>query len=85
MQMQKMKLEEFDFDLPEELIAQEPIENRSKSRLLVLNKSTGEIEHKIFEDVIDYLQKGDCLVLNNTKVIPARLIGRRQRTGVELR
>jgi len=81
MQMQKMKLEEFDFDLPEELIAQEPIENRSKSRLLVLNKSTGEIEHKIFEDVIDYLQKGDCLVLNNTKVIPARLIGRRQRTG----
>jgi len=75
-----MKLEEFDFYLPEELIAQEPIENRSKSRLLVLNKKSGEIEHKHFEDIIQYLAPGDCLVLNDTKVIPARLMGRRQGT-----
>jgi len=75
-----MKLEEFDFFLPEELIAQEPIENRSKSRLLVLNKVNGEIEHKNFEDIIHYLEPGDCLVLNNTKVIPARLMGQRKNT-----
>ncbi|WP_213974779.1 tRNA preQ1(34) S-adenosylmethionine ribosyltransferase-isomerase QueA [Tepidanaerobacter acetatoxydans] len=76
-----MKLEDFDFDLPEELIAQEPIKDRSKSRLLVLNKTTGEIEHKIFEDVVNYFEQGDCLVLNNTKVIPARLIGYRKKTN----
>ena len=73
-----MKLEDFDFDLPEELIAQEPIKERSKSRLLVLNKISGNIEHKTFEDVIDYMEPRDCLVLNNTKVIPARLIGNRK-------
>ena len=66
--------------MPEELIAQEPIKNRSESRLMVLNKSSGIIEHKKFEDVIDYLSPGDCLVLNNTKVIPARLIGKRKKT-----
>lgn len=76
-----MKLEEFDFYLPEELIAQEPIENRAKSRLLVLNRINGEIEHKSFEDIISYLKPGDCLVLNNTKVIPARLMGRRKNTN----
>lgn len=75
-----MKVDEFDFYLPEELIAQEPIENRSKSRLLVLNKNNGTIEHKSFEDIIHYLQPGDCLVLNDTKVIPARLYGRRKHT-----
>ncbi len=75
-----MKLKEFDFYLPEELIAQEPIENRSKSRLLVLDKTSGEIEHRSFEDIIYYLKPGDCLVLNNTKVIPARLMGRRKKT-----
>ncbi|HHY70448.1 MAG TPA: tRNA preQ1(34) S-adenosylmethionine ribosyltransferase-isomerase QueA [Thermoanaerobacterales bacterium] len=75
-----MKLEDFDFDLPEELIAQEPIKERSKSRLLVLNKISGNIEHKTFEDVIDYMEPRDCLVLNNTKVIPARLIGNRKKT-----
>ena len=75
-----MKLEDFNFDLPEELIAQEPIKDRSKSRLLVLNKASGKIEHKIFEDVIHYLEPGDCLVLNNTKVIPARLMGHRKKT-----
>ena len=75
-----MKLKDFDFDLPEELIAQEPISNRAKSRLLVLNKSNGIIEHKVFEDIVNYLKPGDCLVLNNTKVIPARLIGYRKKT-----
>jgi S-adenosylmethionine:tRNA ribosyltransferase-isomerase len=75
-----MKLKDFDFDLPEELIAQEPVKDRSKSRLLVLNKTSGLIEHKIFEDIICYLEPGDCLVLNNTKVIPARLMGYRIKT-----
>jgi len=75
-----MKIEEFDFYLPEELIAQEPIEDRSKSRLLVLNKTSGEIEHRKFEDIIKYLNSKDCLVLNDTKVIPARLMGIRKNT-----
>lgn len=70
-----MKLKEFDYYLPEELIAQDPLEKRSDSRLLLLNKETGEIEHKIFKDIIGYLNPGDCLVINDTKVIPARLIG----------
>ncbi len=75
-----MKLEDFDFNLPDELIAQEPIKKRSKSRLLVLNKANGNIEHKTFEDIIKYLKPRDCLVLNDTKVIPARLIGNRKKT-----
>ena len=70
-----MKTDDFDYYLPEELIAQTPLKDRSSSRLLVLDKKTGEIEHKHFYDIIDYLDKGDTLVLNNTKVIPARLIG----------
>ena len=70
-----MDVKAFDYDLPEELIAQDPLEDRSSSRLMVLDKKTGDIEHKIFRDVVDYLQPGDCLVLNNTKVIPARLFG----------
>lgn len=65
-----MDVKAFDYDLPEELIAQDPLEDRSSSRLMVLDKKTGDIEHKIFRDVVDYLQPGDCLVLNNTKVIP---------------
>ena len=76
-----MKTSDFYFDLPEELIAQTPLEDRSNSRLMVLDKKTGEIEHKIFKDVIDYLNPGDCLVLNNTRVIPARLIGEKVDTG----
>lgn len=76
-----MKKEDFYFDLPEELIAQTPIENRESSRLLVLNKKTGEIEHRIFSDITQYLNKGDCLVLNDTRVIPARLFGHRKETG----
>ena len=76
-----MKTSDFYFDLPEELIAQVPIEDRSSSKLMVLDKETGIIEHKIFKDVINYLNPGDCLVLNNTRVIPARLIGEKQDTG----
>lgn len=72
-----MKTHDFYFDLPEELIAQDPLEDRSSSRLLVLNKETGDMEHKHFHDIIHYLRPGDCLVLNNTKVIPARLFGER--------
>jgi S-adenosylmethionine:tRNA ribosyltransferase-isomerase len=76
-----MELKEFYYHLPEDLIAQEPLEDRSKSRLLVLHKNDGVIEHRIFEDIIEYLEPGDCLVLNDTKVIPARLIGARKDTG----
>lgn len=76
-----MKTSDFYFDLPEELIAQDPLEDRSSSRLLVLDKETGKTEHHIFKDIIDYLNPGDCLVLNNTKVIPARLLGSREATG----
>ena len=79
--MSNLKTSDFYFDLPEELIAQDPLEDRSSSRLLVLNKETGETEHHIFKDVIDYLHPGDCLVLNNTKVIPARLLGVKEDTG----
>ncbi len=75
-----MKVEDFDYFLKEELIAQTPLENRDESRLLVLDKKTGEIEHKHFKDIIDYLEKGDTLVLNNTKVLPARLIGEKEQT-----
>lgn len=70
-----MKTQDFYYDLPEELIAQDPLEDRSGSRLLILDKEKGTIEHKIFKQLIDYLLPGDCLVINNTKVIPARLIG----------
>ncbi|MDR0880257.1 MAG: tRNA preQ1(34) S-adenosylmethionine ribosyltransferase-isomerase QueA [Clostridioides sp.] len=76
-----MKTSDFKFDLPQELIAQVPIEDRSSSRLMVLDRETGNIEHKIFKDVVDYLNPGDCLVLNDTKVIPARLIGQKVETG----
>ena len=70
-----MKLEEFNYYLPEELIAQTPIKQRDASRLMILNKETGEVCHKHFYDIIDYLNPGDTLVLNDTKVLPARLIG----------
>ena len=76
-----MKTSDFYFDLPEELIAQVPIKDRTSSKLMVLDKESGEIEHKVFKDVIDYLNPGDCLVLNNTRVIPARLIGEKADTG----
>ena len=76
-----MKTSDFAYDLPQELIAQDPLENRSASRLLLLNKYTGERKHTVFHEIIDYLCQGDCLVLNNTKVIPARLIGAREESG----
>ena len=79
--MSELKTSDFYFDLPEELIAQDPLEDRSSSRLLMLNKGNGNTEHHIFKDIIDYLNPGDCLVLNNTKVIPARLLGVKEDTG----
>ena len=79
-----MDLHDFYYDLPEELIAQDPLSDRSSSRLMVLDKETGEIEHKIFRDIVDYLKPGDCLVVNDTKVIPARLIGTKADTGATI-
>lgn len=79
-----MKTSDFYYDLPEELIAQDPLEDRSSSRLLVLNKKTGEREHHIFKEIVRYLRPGDCLVINDTKVIPARLIGEREGTGARI-
>ncbi len=76
-----MNLKDFDYNLPESLIAQEPINERDKSRLLVLNKENGNIKHLLFKDIIDFLSKGDCLVLNDTRVIPARLFGEKNGTG----
>ncbi len=79
-----MKLSDFYYDLPEELIAQDPLLKRSDSRLMVINRENGSIEHKHFTDVINYLEKGDCLVINDTKVIPARLIGVKEDTGASI-
>ncbi len=76
-----MKVTDFDYDLPEELIAQDPLEKRSNSRLMVLDKNTGEISHQHFYDIKNYLKAGDCLVINNTRVIPARLYGARVGSG----
>ena len=79
-----LRKEDFYFNLPEELIAQDPLEDRSSSRLLVLDKETGEVEHHIFKEIVGYLNPGDCLVINDTKVIPARLIGEREGTGAKV-
>ena len=76
-----MKTSDFYFDLPEELIAQDPLEDRTSSRLLVLDKETGATEHHVFRDILDMVGPGDCMVLNNTKVIPARLYGSKEDTG----
>ena len=76
-----MQVKDFDFELPQELIAQDPLKDRSASRLLLLNRKTGEIQHKSFKNIIDYLSPNDCLVLNNTRVLPARLIGAKEKTG----
>ena len=75
-----MKTSDFDYYLPEELIAQTPIKDRDKSRLLIMDRVSGDLEHKTFSDIIDYLNPGDVLVLNNTKVLPARLIGHKEDT-----
>lgn len=82
--MEEFKKSDFYFDLPQELIAQDPLEDRSGSRLLMLNKDTGEVMHRIFRDITDYLEPGDCLVLNDTKVIPARLLGTKADTGAAI-
>ncbi|MCI5480831.1 MAG: tRNA preQ1(34) S-adenosylmethionine ribosyltransferase-isomerase QueA [Lachnospiraceae bacterium] len=79
-----MKTSDFYFDLPQELIAQDPLEDRSSSRLLVLDKKNGDIEHHIFRDIVDFLNPGDCLVVNNTKVIPARLFGVKEGTQAKI-
>ncbi len=79
-----MKTSDFYYELPPELIAQDPIDDRSSSRLLVLDKNTGDIQHKTFKNIKDYLKKGDCLVLNNTRVIPARLFGTKVPTGAKI-
>ena len=76
-----MRVSDFHYDLPQELIAQEPLKDRHLSRLLVLDKETGNIEHKVFKDIIKYLNKGDCIVLNDTRVLPARLLGEKEDTG----
>lgn len=81
---QPMKTSDFYFELPEELIAQDPLEDRSSSRLMVVDKKTGEVTHRIFRDIVEYLHPGDCLVINDTKVIPARLIGVREDTGAKI-
>ncbi len=79
-----MKTSDFYFDLPKELIAQEPIKDRSASRLLCLNRAKNSIEHKVFKDILDYINPGDCLVLNDTKVIPARLLGVKENTSADI-
>ena len=76
-----MKVKDFYFDLPEEQIAQKPAEKRDLSRLMVFDRESGEVEHKVFKDIVDYLNEGDCLVLNNTRVLPARLFGAKENTG----
>lgn len=82
--MTQLKKSDFNFNLPQELIAQDPLEERSASRLLVLNRETGAVEHHQFQDITNYLRPGDCLVLNNTKVIPARLMGVKEDTGAAI-
>ena len=82
--MTELRKSDFYFDLPQELIAQDPLADRSSSRLLVLDKQSGEVSHHVFKDIIEYLHAGDCLVLNNTKVIPARLLGEREGTGAHV-
>ena len=79
-----MNINDFDYDLPKELIAQTPLENRADSKLLVMDKKTGELTHEVFKDITKYLHKGDVLVLNNTKVIPARLIGEKEETKAHI-
>lgn len=80
----RMNVKDFYYDLPQELIAQDPLEDRSASKLLLLDKKTGEVKHQIFRDILSYLKPGDCLVLNDTKVIPARLIGSKEGTDARI-
>ncbi|GAB5417505.1 MAG: tRNA preQ1(34) S-adenosylmethionine ribosyltransferase-isomerase QueA [Crocinitomicaceae bacterium] len=82
--MNKMKLSQFNFDLPEELIAEYPSENRDESRLMVVHRETGKIEHKLFKDLMDYVDEGDVMIRNNTKVFPARMYGNKEKTGAKI-
>ncbi|MFT6922580.1 MAG: S-adenosylmethionine:tRNA ribosyltransferase-isomerase [Crocinitomicaceae bacterium] len=82
--MNKMKLSQFNFDLPEELIAEYPSENRDESRMMVIHRDTGKIEHKLFKDVINYIDEGDVMIMNNTKVFPARMYGNKEKTGAKI-
>ena len=79
-----MKLSHFEFELPEELLAQYPTDHRDESRLMVLNRKEGTIEHKLFKDVINYFDEGDVIMLNNTKVFPARMFGNKEKTGARI-
>jgi S-adenosylmethionine:tRNA ribosyltransferase-isomerase len=82
--MSKMKLSEFSFDLPEELVANYPSENRDDARLMVIHRETGKIEHKLFKDVINYFNEGDVMIMNNTRVFPARMYGNKEKTGAKI-
>ena len=82
--MSKMKLSEFSFELPEELIAEYPSENRDEARLMVIHRKTGKIEHKLFKDVLNYFSEGDVMIMNNTKVFPARMYGNKEKTGAKI-
>lgn len=82
--MNKMKLSQFNFTLPEELIAEHPSDNRDESRLMVVHRDTGKIEHRVFKDLIDYVHDGDVMIMNNTKVFPARMYGNKEKTGAKI-
>jgi S-adenosylmethionine:tRNA ribosyltransferase-isomerase len=82
--MSKMKLSEFSFELPEELIAEYPSEHRDEARLMVIHRKTGKIEHKLFKDVLNYFSEGDVMIMNNTKVFPARMYGNKEKTGAKI-
>ena len=82
--MNKMKLSQFNFNLPEELIAEHPSENRDEARLMVVHRDTGIIEHKLFKDIMDYVSEGDVMIMNNTKVFPARMYGNKEKTGAKI-
>jgi S-adenosylmethionine:tRNA ribosyltransferase-isomerase len=82
--MNKMKLSEFSFDLPDELIAEYPSENRDEARLMVVHRDTGKIEHRLFKDIINYFGEGDVMIMNNTRVFPARMYGNKEKTGAKI-
>jgi S-adenosylmethionine:tRNA ribosyltransferase-isomerase len=79
-----MKLSEFKFDLPEELVAEHPVPNRDESRLMVVHRDTGKIEHRLFKDILEYFDEGDVMIMNNTKVFPARMYGNKEKTGAKI-
>ena len=82
--MSKMKLSDFSFDLPEELVAEYPSDNRDEAKMMVLHRETGKIEHKLFKDIINYFTEGDVMIMNNTRVFPARMYGNKEKTGAKI-